>query len=108
MALIVELSLWGDLASSACAADACAQSSDSSCAAGPDQAPADVLCDDYVGVSFPDGVSLAELIHRLGPVCAQCRYCGLCDDDECAMKTFPLDMRHAPTERGWRTWERPR
>lgn len=106
MAMIVELSLWGDLASSACAADACTKSFSSSHAAGPDQAPADMLCDDYVGVSFPDGVSMSELIHRLGPVCARCRYCGLCDSDDCAMKIHPLDMRHAPTERGWRTWER--
>lgn len=106
MAKIVELSLWGDLASSACVADACTQSSESSSAAGPDQAPADMLCDDYFGVSFPKGVSMAERIHRLGPVCAWCHYSGLCDDDECAIKTFPLDMRHAPTERGWRTWDR--
>lgn len=106
MAMIVELSLFGDPASSACASDAGSLSSVSSCSAGPDQAPADMLCDDYVGVSFPDGVSMAELIHRLGPVCAHCRYCGLCDDDDCAMKTFPLDMRHAPTERGWRTFMR--
>lgn len=38
---------------------------------------------------------------RLNP-CTQCRYRGLCDDDECAMKCFSLDMNHAPTARGWR------
>lgn len=34
--------------------------------------------------------------------CSQCPYRGLCDSDECAMKCYPLDMNHRPTERGWR------
>lgn len=37
---------------------------------------------------------------RLNP-CTQCRYRGLCDSDECAMKCFSLDMNHAPNKWGW-------
>lgn len=46
---------------------------------------------------------------RLGSVdsyvvnpCVHCQYQGICDTDECAMKCFHLDMRQAPTARGWR------
>lgn len=51
-----------------------------------------------VEVSARLGASRAQIFDP----CVQCPYCGLCDDDDCAMKCFPLDMRHAPTERGWR------
>lgn len=37
---------------------------------------------------------------RLNP-CTQCRYRGLCDSDECAMKCFSLDMNQAPSDWGW-------
>lgn len=63
-----------------------------------------------VGVlSEPAPPQVVEVAARLGDdwgqvldPCVQCRYFGLCDDDDCAMKCFSLDMRHAPTERGWR------
>lgn len=34
--------------------------------------------------------------------CVKCRYRGLCDSEECAMKCYPLDMNHAPKDRGWK------
>ena len=63
-----------------------------------------------VGVlSEPAPPQVVEVAARLGEdwgkiidPCVQCRYCGLCDGDDCAMKCFSLDMRHAPSARGWR------
>lgn len=39
-----------------------------------------------------------------GNPCIGCVYQGLCDDDYCAMLLHPIDMRHAPTSRGWRNY----
>ena len=62
-------------------------------------------------LSEPAPPQVVEVAARLGSdwgymlnPCVQCRYRGLCDDGECAMMCFPLDMRHAPTERGWRNY----
>lgn len=45
----------------------------------------------------------ADFGYVLNP-CVHCRYRGLCDDDDCAMKIRPIDMNHAPTARGWRNF----
>lgn len=62
-------------------------------------------------LSEPAPPQVGEVAARLGSdwgymlnPCVQCRYRDLCDDDDCAMLRFPLDMRHAPTERGWRNY----
>ena len=62
-------------------------------------------------LSEPAPPQVVEVAARLGSEwgrmlnpCVQCRYRDLCDDDDCAMLRFPLDMRHAPTERGWRNY----
>lgn len=65
-----------------------------------------------VGVlSEPAPPQVGEVAARLGSdwgymlnPCVQCRYRDLCDDDDCAMLRFSIDMRHAPTERGWRNY----
>lgn len=36
--------------------------------------------------------------------CVHCEYRGLCDDDYCAMLIGPIDMPHAPTDRGWKNF----
>lgn len=43
----------------------------------------------------------SEWENHLDP-CVQCRYRGLCDSDDCAMKCYRLDMNHAPTAREWK------
>ena len=62
-------------------------------------------------LSEPAPPQLVEVAARLGSdwgymlnPCVQCRYRDLCDDDDCAMLRFSIDMRHAPTERGWRNY----
>lgn len=62
-------------------------------------------------LSEPASPQVAEVAARLGSdwgymlnPCVQCRYRGLCDDDDCAMLRYSIDMRHAPTERGWRRY----
>lgn len=62
-------------------------------------------------LSEPDPPQVVEVSARLGSEwgymlnpCVQCRYRDLCDDDDCAMLRFSIDMRHAPTERGWRNY----
>lgn len=62
-------------------------------------------------LSEPAPPQVVEVVARLGSEwgrmlnpCVQCRYQGLCDDDDCAMLRFSIDMRHAPTERGWRNY----
>ena len=65
-----------------------------------------------VGVlSEPAPPQVVEVVERLGSdwgsilnPCVQCRYWGLCDDDYCAMLLHPIDMPHAPSERGWRNY----
>lgn len=89
---------------SACAADRSVQSVKSSFQSEAVAPSAGIL-------SEPAPPQVVEVVARLGASraqifdpCVQCRYCGLCDDDECAMKCFPLDMNHAPTARGWRRY----
>lgn len=60
-------------------------------------------------LSEPAPPQVVEVVARLGSdwgrmlnPCAQCRYRGICDDDECAMLVDPIDMPHAPTANGWR------
>lgn len=36
--------------------------------------------------------------------CVYCQYHYLCDGDDCAMKVGPIDMKCAPTARGWRNF----
>lgn len=62
-------------------------------------------------LSEPAPPQVGEVAARLGSdwgyvlnPCVQCRYRDLCDDDDCAMLRFSIDMRHAPTERGWRNY----
>lgn len=62
-------------------------------------------------LSEPAPPQVVEVAARLGSEwgqmlnpCVQCRYRDLCDDDDCAMLRFPIDMRHAPTSRGWRNY----
>ena len=62
-------------------------------------------------LSEPAPPQIGEVAARLGSdwgymlnPCVQCRYRDLCDDDDCAMLRFSIDMRHAPTERGWRNY----
>lgn len=43
----------------------------------------------------------SEYGYVLNP-CVYCQYRGLCDDDDCAMKIGPIDMKCAPSSRGWR------
>lgn len=77
----------------------------SSVSSVPSEAPAP-----SAGVlSEPAPPQVVEVAERLGSdyglivnPCVKCRYRGLCDDDDCAMKGFRLDMPHAPTTRGWR------
>lgn len=59
-------------------------------------------------LSEPAPPQVVEVVARLGSdwgsvlnPCVQCRYYGLCDDNECAMKCYSLDMSHAPSVRGW-------
>lgn len=62
-------------------------------------------------LSEPAPPQVVEVVARLGSEwgrmlnpCVQCRYRGLCNDGECAMLIHPIDMPHAPTERGWRNY----
>lgn len=62
-------------------------------------------------LSEPAPPQVGEVAARLGSdwgymlnPCVQCRYRDLCDDDDCAMLRFSIDMRHAPTSRGWRNY----
>ena len=62
-------------------------------------------------LSEPAPPQVVEVVDRLGSEwgrminpCVQCRYRDLCDDDDCAMLRYSIDMRHAPTERGWRRY----
>lgn len=52
-----------------------------------------------------ESVPCADAVDCLGSSmlnpCSQCRYRGLCDSDECAMKCFSLDMNEAPSWWGW-------
>lgn len=65
---------------------------------------ANVCAADMVAVTN-ESAPRADAVDCLGSSvlnpCTQCRYRGLCDSDECAMKCFPLDMNHAPTVWGW-------
>ena len=61
---------------------------------------ADHIADPYESAPCADAVECLGS-SRLNP-CTQCRYRGLCDSDECAMKCFSLDMKHAPTTQGWK------
>ena len=38
---------------------------------------------------------IADAVTNYDP-CRKCRYSGLCDSDECAMKGFSLDSKKAP------------
>ena len=89
---------------SVCPVDRCVTSSESSFQSETSAPSVSVL-------SEPAPPQVVEVVARLGSdwgqildPCVRCRYCGLCDDDECAMKCFPLDMDHAPAERGWRRY----
>lgn len=74
------------------AASGAASSSASVCVADPAAVPNEsVPCADAVDCL---GSSM------LNP-CSQCRFRGLCDSDECAMKCFSLDMNEAPNWWGW-------
>lgn len=62
-------------------------------------------------LSEPAPPQVVEVVARLGSEwgrmlnpCVQCRYRDLCDDDDCAMLRFPIDMHHAPSSRGWRNY----
>lgn len=62
-------------------------------------------------LSEPATPQLVEQAERLGSdwgymlnPCVQCRYRGLCNDDECAMLIHSIDMPHAPSARGWRNY----
>ena len=59
-------------------------------------------------LSEPAPPQFVEVIARLGSdsgynlnPCLKCHYRYLCDDDDCAMKCYPVDMNHAPTAWGW-------
>ncbi len=87
---------------SVCPVDRSVQSSESS-------VPSEAVVPSVSVLSEPAPPQVVEVVARLGAEwgqvddpCVQCRYCGLCDGDGCAMKCFSLDMRHAPSERGWR------
>lgn len=89
---------------SACAADRSVPSSVSSFQSEASAPSVSVL-------SEPAPPQVVEVVARLGASraqifdpCVQCRYCGLCDGDDCAMKGFRLDMDHAPSARGWRRY----
>lgn len=71
--------------------------------------PSEAVVPSVSVLSEPAPPQVVEVVARLGAdcgqvldPCVQCRYCGLCDGDDCAMKCFSLDMCHAPSERGWR------
>lgn len=101
MAFILSLFSESEMTGS-CAAGLSVQSSKSSVQSEAVALSAGVL-------SEPAAPQVVEVVARLGAdwgqildPCAQCRYRGLCDSDDCAMKCFSLDMKHAPTARGWR------
>lgn len=96
------------------AASGAASSSASMCAAdsvaGPKlSAPrADAPAPSAQVLSEPAPPQVVEVIARLGSdsgcvlnPCVKCHYRYLCDDDDCAMKCYPVDMNHAPTAWGW-------
>lgn len=62
-------------------------------------------------LSEPARPQVVEVVDRLGSEweymlnpCVQCRYLDICDGDYCAMLVHPIDMPHAPTARGWRSY----
>ena len=93
-------------ASSVCAADSVAVPNVSARRADA-SSPSDGV------LSEPAPPQVGELVARLGSdwgymlnPCVQCRYRDLCDDDYCAMLLHPIDMPHAPSERGWRYFKK--
>lgn len=90
-----------DSSANVCAADMVAVPYESAPRA---EAPAQSAC----VLSEPAPPQIVEVIARLGAEagcnlnpCVGCSYRYLCDDDDCAMKCYPLDMNHAPTNWGW-------
>lgn len=72
---------------------------------------AEALAPSVSVLSEPAPPQFVEVVARLGASraqifdpCVQCRYCSLCDGDDCAMKGFRLDMDHEPSARGWRRY----
>lgn len=47
---------------------------------------------------FNEMVKRADIVDAVygNNPCSKCRYSGLCDSDECAMKGFSLDSKKAP------------
>ena len=96
------------------AASGAASSSANVCAADPAAVPNESAPHAEAQSSFIDEwingfqTNIIEERERLGSMnssvvdpCVFCQYQGICDTDECAMKSFSLDMNEAPNWWGW-------
>lgn len=98
-------------------ASGAAGSSASVCAAGMVAVPAESapraeapasFIDEWTEGFHPNSIEERERLgvdygYVLNP-CVCCQYHCLCDGDDCAMKIEPIDMKKAPTARGWQNF----
>ena len=64
------------------------------------QVPFEVL-DEESFVEMAKRQDVSEVVFDIDP-CKGCRYQGLCDSDECALKLYRLDSRKSTKNKSWK------